>query len=92
MARAVQWLQWLFFIGYAVGGAVALMLATPPGLRLLGLSVDTLTFVPATILGLPWSALTLVFDDGPITLLAVLGISYGLNFGVVLMLAREDRR
>ena len=55
MARMLQGLQWLLFALYAVAGAVALLIATPAGLKLLGQPDSLLTFLPAKILGLPWS-------------------------------------
>lgn len=91
MARMLQGLQWLLFVLYAVAGSVALLLATPAGLRLLGQPEGMLTFLPAKILGLPWSLPLWFMDDGPITALAVLGICYGMNLGVGMMLARRSR-
>lgn len=91
MVRALQGLQWLLYAVYAVAGAVALLFATPAGLRMLGLSDSLLTFLPAKILGLPWSLPLWFMDDGPITALAVLGICYGMNLGVGMMLARISR-
>ena len=91
MARALQGLQWLLFALYAVAGAIALLIATPAGLRLLGQPDSLLSFLPAKILGLPWSLPLWFMDDGPITALAVLGICYGMNIGVGLMLARSSR-
>lgn len=46
------------------------------------------SFLPATILGLPWSLPLFILDDGAVAKLAALGICYGLNVGVGLMLAR----
>lgn len=91
MARTIQGFLWGFLLLYVVAGAVALMMATPVGLRLLGLPIESLTFLPAKILGAPWSLLLLVLGDGPVTALAVLGICYGLNIGVGLTIARESR-
>jgi len=91
MARTLQGLQWLLLAIYAVAGAGALLMATPAGLRLLGQSDGLLTFLPARILGLPWSLPLWFMDDGPITAFAVLGICYGMNVGVCLMLARSSR-
>lgn len=91
MARTLQGLQWVLLALYAVAGALALMIATPAGLAVLGLSDAMVTFLPARILGLPWSLPLWLFDDGPVTALAVLGICYGLNIGVGLMLARGSR-
>lgn len=91
MARTLKTLQWALLGLYIVAGAVALLIATPAGLRLLGQSEAMVTFLPARILGLPWSLPLWLFDDGPVTALAVLGICYGLNIGVGLMLARAAR-
>ncbi len=91
MARTLQGLRWLLYAAYAVAGAVALLIATPAGLRLLGQPDSLLSFLPAKILGLPWSLPLWFMDDGPITALAVLGICYGMNLGVGMMLARGSR-
>ena len=91
MARTIQGILWGLLALYILAGAVALMMATPVGLRLLGLPIESLTFLPAKILGAPWSLLLLVLGDGPVTALAVLGICYGLNVGVGLTIARESR-
>jgi hypothetical protein len=91
MGRTLKGLQWVLLAVYATAGALALMIATPAGLRVLGQSDGTVTFLPAMILGLPWSLPLWLFDDGPVTALAVLGICYGLNIGVGLMLARTTR-
>ncbi len=92
MARTLQGLQWLLLAAYAAAGAVALMVATPAGLRVLGQSGGMVTFLPARVMGLPWSLPLWLFDDGPVTSLAVLGICYALNLGVGLMLARSTQR
>jgi len=89
MPRTIQGLQWVLFGLYAVLGAVALLLATPAGLRVLGQTDGMVSFLPAKLLGLPWSLPLFVMDDGPVTALAVLGICYALNIGVGLMLLRS---
>ena len=91
MTRTIQGLQWVLFGLYAVVGAVALMLATPTGLRFLGQMDGMVSFLPAKVMGLPWSLPLYFMDDGPVTALAVLGICYGLNIGVGLMLVRGSR-
>ena len=88
MLRTIRLLRWPLLLAYAVAGALALMLATPNGGAILGQS--GLTFLPAKILGLPWSAPLFLLDDGPVTALAVVGICYGLNLGVLLMVARGE--
>ncbi|HST91530.1 MAG TPA: hypothetical protein VLJ13_04965 [Brevundimonas sp.] len=89
MIRLPAWLPWTLLALYALAGAVALMRATTAGLRVLGMSGSMVNFVPGTILGLPWSLPLMLFPDGPVTLLAGLGISYALNLGLGLMLARS---
>lgn len=88
MARTIQGLQWVLLFLYSVSGAVALMMTTTSGLRFLGQSDAMVTFLPARIIGLPWSLPLFLFDDGPVTSLALLGVCYGLNLGIGLMLAR----
>ena len=90
MARSVQWIKWLLYGLYAVAGAVALMLATPAGLDLLGQSIDQLTFLPARVLALPWSLALLAYDDGAVTALAILGVGYILNLGIGMVLVRAE--
>jgi len=91
MTRTIQGLQWILFALYVVVGAVALMLATPAGLRVLGQTDGMVSFLPAKLLGLPWSLPLYFMNDGPVTALAVLGICYSLNIGVGLMLVRGSR-
>ena len=91
MTRTLLGLRWMLLGVYAVAGACALLIATPAGLKLLGQPDSLLTFLPAKILGLPWSLPLWVMDDGPVTALAVLGICYAMNLGVGLMLARSSR-
>ena len=87
MTRAIRALRWPLFFAYVLSGGVALMLATPNGAAFFGQSA--LSFLPAKVLGLPWSTPLFFLDDGPVTALAVVGICYGLNVGVTLMLARD---
>jgi hypothetical protein len=90
VARSVQWIKWVLYGLYAVAGAVALMLATPAGLDLLGQSLDQLTFLPARVLALPWSLILLIYDDGAATALAILGVGYILNLGIGMVLVRTE--
>ena len=79
-------LAWILYAAYAIAGALALMMATSAGVSLLGQVPEALSFLPARITGLPWSAITFFYRDGPVTDLALLGISYALNLAVGLML------
>ena len=83
-------IAWIAYAAYALIGAAALMLATSAGVAALGLSMESLSFLPARIAGLPWSIVTFFVDDGPVTALALLGISYALNLSVGLMLAIQS--
>lgn len=90
MARSIRSIKWLVYGLYAIAGAVALLMAAPAGLDLLGLSIDQLTFLPARILALPWSLALLVYDDDSVTALAILGVGYILNLGVGMVLVRAE--
>ena len=90
MARSISWIKWVLYGLYAVTGAIALLMATPVGLELLGQSIDQLTFLPARVLTLPWSLALLVYDDGTVTALAILGVGYILNLGVGMVLVRAE--
>lgn len=87
MTRTLKGLRWVLFGGYVLLGALALMAATPAGLAVIG-GDGGVSFLPAVILGLPWSLPLFILDDGAVAKLAALGICYGLNVGVGLMLAR----
>ena len=60
MIRILSALRWPLFVAYVLGGAAAVMMATPIGLSALGLSLDSLSFLPARILTAPWSLAPLV--------------------------------
>lgn len=88
MTHTLKGLRWVLFGAYVLLGALALMAATPMGLTALGMGGGNVSFLPAMILGLPWSLPLYILDDGAVAKLAALGICYGLNVGVGLMLAR----
>lgn len=88
MNRAIHGVRWALFLAYALAGAVALMMATPRGLKVLGQSVDALTFLPAKIVSLPWSLVPWLLHMDPVTMLALLAVGYMFNLGVGYMLAQ----
>lgn len=88
MERVVQGIRWVLFIAYAIAGAVALLMASPRGLNFLGLSIDSLTFLPAKILSLPWSLVPWLLPLDPVTTLALLAVGYMFNLGIGRMLAQ----
>lgn len=90
MTRTLVTIRWALYALYAVAGAISLLLAMPAGLRLLGLSLDSLTVQPARILSLPWSLILLLQDDGAVTALAIVGVGYVLNLGLGMVLVRSN--
>lgn len=88
MNRVLVSVRWALFAAYAVGGAVALMMASPRGLKALGMSVDALTFMPAKILSLPWSLVPWLLHLDPVTTLALCAVGYMFNLGIGRMLAQ----
>ncbi|MES2834371.1 MAG: hypothetical protein V4707_06680 [Pseudomonadota bacterium] len=88
MDRVLASVRWVLFGAYAIGGAVALMMASPRGLKALGMSVDALTFLPAKILSLPWSLVPWLLHLDPVTTLALLAVGYMFNLGIGRMLAQ----
>ncbi|MFN4091288.1 MAG: hypothetical protein ACK4FG_00155 [Brevundimonas sp.] len=87
MERVLHITRWVLFIAYAIGGAVALMMASPRGLNFLGLPIESLTFLPAKIMSLPWSLVPWLIPLDPVTTLALLAVGYMFNVGVGRMLA-----
>lgn len=87
MTHTLKGLRWALFAAYVLAGALALMAATPSGMALIG-GDGGVSFLPALVLGLPWSLPLFILNDGAVAKLAALGICYGLNVGVGLMLAR----
>jgi len=88
MTRIFQSVRWVLFGAYAIAGAVALMMASPRGLNVLGLPIEALTFLPAKILSLPWSLVPWLLHLDPVTTLALLAIGYMFNLGVGRLLAQ----
>ncbi len=88
MALTLKSIRWLLFLAYAIGGAVALMMASPRGLKVLGQSIDALSFLPAKILSLPWSLVPWLTQMDPVTTLALLAVGYMFNVAVGDMLAQ----
>jgi hypothetical protein len=88
MNRTINVVRWVLFLAYALAGAISLMMATPRGLKVLGQSVDALTFLPAKIVNLPWSLVPWLMHMDPVTMLALLAVGYMFNLGVGYMLAQ----
>lgn len=88
MIRTITRLRWPLYFGYLLAVAVALMMAFTPGLELLGLPPERVTFLPATITGLPLAAPALLFGFDSVTRLAVILVANLLNVAVGLMLVK----
>lgn len=89
MIRILSALRWPLFAAYVLAGGAAVMMATPIGLSALGLSLDSLTFLPARILTAPWSLVPLIAGLDSVTTLAVFIIGYGFNVAMLMVVARE---
>lgn len=89
MIRILSTLRWPLFAAYVLAGGAAVMMATPIGLSALGLSLDSLSFLPARILTAPWSLVPLVAGLDSVTTLAVFIIGYGFNVAMLMVVARE---
>lgn len=87
--RTLSLLRWPLFVAYVLGGGAAVMMATPIGLRALGLSLDSLSFLPARILTAPWSLVPLAVGSDSVTTLAFFIIGYGFNIAMLMVVARE---
>ena len=87
--RLLSTLRWPLFAAYVLAGGAAVMMATPIGLSALGLSLDSLSFLPARILTAPWSLVPLLAGLDSVTTLAVFIIGYGFNVAMVMVVVRE---
>lgn len=90
MTRTVRTVRWALFGVWLLAAAVAVMLAMPVGLGVLGLPPERVTFVPALVTGLPWSAPLWVMKLDSVTTLAIALVANVLNLALGLMLARGD--
>ena len=89
MIRILSALRWPLFGAYVLAGAAALMLCVPVGLQMLGLPLDSLSFLPARILTVPWSLVPLAMRSDSVTTLAFFIIGYSFNLAILMVVARE---
>ncbi|WP_420471353.1 hypothetical protein [Brevundimonas sp. FT23042] len=89
MTRAISNLRWVLYGGYLLAVAVAMMMAFTPGLALLGLPPERVTFVPAMITGAPWSLPLLLVRLDSVTTLAMVMVANLLNVAIGLMLVKS---
>ena len=90
MSRALRVTRWTLYSAYVLAAAVALLLAMPSGLELLGMPPERVTFLPLTLTGLPWSGPLFLLDLDSVTTLAIALVANVLNVALGLMLARGD--
>lgn len=88
MIRTISNLRWALYGGYLLAALVALMMAFTPGLELLGLPPERVTFLPATVTGLPWTLPLLVMKFDSVTTLAIVMVGNLLNVAIGLMLVK----
>ena len=89
MTRTISSLRWVLYGAYLVLAAAALMMAFTPGLELLGLPPERVTFTPATYVGLPWTLPLLLAKFDSVTTLAIALVGALLNVAIGLMLTRS---
>lgn len=89
MIRTISRLRWVLYGGYLLAATVALMMAFTPGLALLGLPPERVTFVPAMITGAPWSLPLFLIRLDSVTTLAITMVANLLNVAIGLMLAKS---
>jgi hypothetical protein len=88
MTRTLSRVRWVLYGAYLLAMAVALMMAFTPGLALLGLPPERVTFIPAMITGAPWALPLFLIRLDSVTTLAVVLVGNLLNVAIGLMLAR----
>lgn len=88
--RAIRTFRWTLYGAWVVASALALMMAMTPGLALLGLPPERITFVPASWTGLPWTLPLFLTRFDSVTTLALALVGQVLNVSIGLMLARGD--
>lgn len=88
MIQTLSRLRWPLYGGYLLLTVLALMMAFTPGLELLGLPPERVTFTPATVTGLPWSLPVVVARFDSVTTLAIVMVANLLNVAIGLMLAK----
>jgi hypothetical protein len=90
MTRALRATRWTLYGAYVLAAVVALLLAMPSGVELLGMPPERVNFLPLTLTGLPWSGPLFVLHLDSVTTLAVALVANVLNVALGLMLARGD--
>ncbi|RZJ97952.1 MAG: hypothetical protein EON88_01725 [Brevundimonas sp.] len=88
MIRTISNLRWALYGGYLLAALVALMMAFTPGLELLGLPPERVTFLPAAFTGLPWTLPLVVMKFDSVTTLAIVMVGNLLNVAIGLMLVK----
>lgn len=89
MSRTISSLRWVLYVGYLLAATAALMMAFTPGLALMGLPPERVTFAPATLTGLPWTVPLFLLNLDSVTTLAIVMVANLLNVAVGLMLAKS---
>lgn len=89
MIQTLSRLRWVLYGGYLLAATVALMMAFTPGLALLSLPPERVTFIPAMITGAPWSLPLLLIKLDSVTTLAMVMVANLLNVAIGLMLAKS---
>ncbi len=88
MTRTLSRVRWVLYGAYLLAVAGAMMMAFTPGLELLGLPPERITFIPATVTGAPWTLPLFLIRFDSVTTLAIVMVGNLLNVAIGLMLVR----
>ena len=88
MTRNLETVRWIAYGLWALLAVAALLMAFTPGLELLGVPAERVTFAPATLTGLPWTLPLYITRLDSVTTLAIVMVANLLNAGIGFMLAR----
>jgi hypothetical protein len=89
MTRTIIKVRWILYGAWVLAAVVALMMALTPGLELLGLPPERVTFLPGMITGLPWTLPLFLFNFDSVTSLAIIFVAHLLSVSIGLMLVRS---
>ena len=89
MTRVISNLRWALYGGYLLAVVIAMMMAFTPGLELLGLPPERVTFIPAMVTGAPWSLPLFLIKLDSVTTLAMVMVANLLNVAIGLMLVKS---
>jgi len=88
MPHTIRLARWGLYLAWLLAATLALMMTVTPGLALLGLAPESISFTAAKITGLPWTLPLFLLRLDSVTTLAVIMVAHLLNIALGLMLVR----